>query len=63
MQDRTIYITRFDLERIEDLLAAAREFSYRDRGDLEEREAELQEGTLVDSNNVPSTVVTMNSRV
>jgi regulator of nucleoside diphosphate kinase len=63
MQNRTIYITRFDLERIETLLAAAREFTYRDRGDLEESEAELQEGTLVDSNNVPSTVVTMNSRV
>jgi regulator of nucleoside diphosphate kinase len=63
MQNRTIYITRFDLERIENLLAAAREFTYRDRGDLEESEAELQEGTLVDSNNVPSTVVTMNSRV
>ena len=41
MKDRTIYITNFDLERLEDLLAAAREFSYRDRGDLEELEAEL----------------------
>ncbi len=63
MQDRTIYITKFDLERLEDLLAAVREFSYRDRGDLEELEAELQEGTLVDSKNVPPDVVTMNSRV
>ena len=63
MKDRTIYITNFDLERLEDLLAAAREFSYRDRGDLEELEAELQEGTIVDSKNVPQNVVTMNSRV
>jgi regulator of nucleoside diphosphate kinase len=63
MQDRTTYITRFDLERLEDLLAGVREFSYRDRGDIEELEAELQEGTLVDSKNVPPTVVTMNSRV
>jgi regulator of nucleoside diphosphate kinase len=63
MQDRTIYITRFDLERLEDLLSGVREFSYRDRGDIEELEAELQEGTLVDSKNVPPTVVTMNSRV
>jgi hypothetical protein len=30
MQDRTTYITKFDLERLEDLLAAARDFSYRD---------------------------------
>ena len=63
MQDRTIYITKFDLERLEDLLDAAGEFSYRDRGDLEELEAELQEGKLVDSKNVPPTVVTMNSCV
>jgi regulator of nucleoside diphosphate kinase len=63
MQDRTLYITKFDLLRLEDLLAAAGEFSYRDRGDLEELEAELQEGKLVDSKNVPPTVVTMNSRV
>ncbi len=63
MKDRTIYITKFDLARPEDLLAAAGEFSYRDRGDLEELEAELQEGKLVDSKSVPPNVVTMNSRV
>ena len=63
MQDRTIYITTFDLERLEDLLAAAGEFNYRDRSDLEELEAELKEIRLVDSKNVPPTVVTMNSRV
>jgi len=63
MEDRTIYITKFDLERLEDLLAVAGEFSYRDRGDLKELEAELQEGKLVDSKEVPPNVVTMNSRV
>lgn len=63
MQHRTIYITKFDLERLEDLLAAAGEFSYRDRSDLEELEAELQEGNLVDSKDVPPNVVTMNSQV
>ncbi len=63
MKDRTIYITRFDLERLEDLLAAAREFNYRDRDDIEELEEELQESKLVDSRNVPANVVTMNSRV
>ena len=63
MQHRTIYITKFDLERLNDLLATANEFNYRDRGDLEELEAELLEGTLVDSMAVPPNVVTMNSRV
>jgi regulator of nucleoside diphosphate kinase len=42
---------------------SSRCFRYRDRGDIEDLEAELQEGTLVDSKNVPPAVVTMNSRV
>ncbi len=63
MQERTIYITKSDLSRLESLLAAAGEFSYRDRGDLEELEAELQEGRVVDARQVPRHVVTMNSRV
>jgi regulator of nucleoside diphosphate kinase len=62
-QDRSIYITKFDLERLEDLLAAAGEFNVRDRRDLEELEAELEEGKVVDSKDVPPNVVTMNSRV
>ena len=63
MKDRTIYITKFDLERLEDLLAVAGEFSYRDRGDLKELESELQNGQLLDSKEVSPNVVTMNSRV
>lgn len=63
MQFRKIYITKLDLERLEELLAAASEFNYRDRGDLENLHSEIEEGTLVDSKSVPSTVVTMNSRV
>src|SRR4030042_1457676 len=63
MQERKIYITKFDLERLEELLAVAAEFSYRDRGDLEKLEEELQKGNVVDSKEVPPNVVTMNSRV
>lgn len=63
MQHRIIYITKFDLERLEDELAVAGEFNYRDRGDLEELETELKDGKVVDSMNVPPNVVTMNSRV
>lgn len=58
MQTRTIYITKFDLERLEDLLAAVQR-----QGDVEELEAELQRAELVDSKEIPPTVVTMNSRV
>ncbi|MFA5183456.1 MAG: nucleoside diphosphate kinase regulator [Syntrophales bacterium] len=63
MQERTIYITKFDFERLEELLAVAAEFSYRDRGDLEKLDEELQKGNVVDSKEVPPNVVTMNSRV
>lgn len=63
MKDRIIYITKFDLERLEELLAVAGEFSYRDRGDLQELEEELHKAKVIDSKEVPPKVVTMNSRV
>jgi len=63
MEDRSIYITQFDLERLEDLLAVAEEFSYRDRVDLEELEAELEKSNIVDSREIPPNIVTMNSKV
>lgn len=63
MSDRTVYITRFDLERLEDLLAVAGEFRYRDRADLKELEEELEKCKVVESADIPPDVVTMNSRV
>jgi len=63
MRDRTVYITKFDLERLEDLLAVAGEFRYRDRADLQELEEELDNCKVVESTEVPPDVVTMNSRV
>jgi regulator of nucleoside diphosphate kinase len=63
MENRVIYITQFDLERLEDLLAVAEEFSYRDRVDLEELEAELDNCKIVDSREIPPNIVTMNSKV
>lgn len=63
MKERTIYITEFDLERLEDILADVGKFGNRDRNDLEELETELQKAVLVDSKEIPRDVVTMNSRV
>jgi regulator of nucleoside diphosphate kinase len=63
MSDRTVYITKFDLERLEDLLAVAGEFRYRDRADLKELEEELDNCKVVESSDIPPDVVTMNSRV
>ncbi|MDD2389612.1 MAG: nucleoside diphosphate kinase regulator [Desulfobacterales bacterium] len=63
MNDRTIYITKFDLERLEQLLEKEMTFDSRDRLDLEELEKELSRGIVVDSKKVPANVVTMNSKV
>ena len=63
MNDRTIYITKFDLERLEQLLEKEMTFDSRDRLDLEELEKELSQGIVVDSKKVPANVVTMNSKV
>ncbi len=63
MSKREISITSQDRKRLEELLAVAREFSHRDRGDLQSLAEELQRSHVVDPRQVPSEVVTMNSRV
>jgi len=63
MKDRTIYITKFDLERLEELFAVADEFSYHNRFDLKELEGEIRKCNVVNSADIPKTVVTMNSHV
>lgn len=63
MSNRDISITNQDRKRLEELLEVAREFNYRDRGDLRSLAEELRRGRAVDSRDIPPTVVTMNSRV
>jgi len=63
MQKRTISITKFDHKRLDELLAVADEFNYRDRPDLKRLAEELKHGHLVVSKDIAPTVVTMNSRV
>ena len=63
MNDRIIYITEFDLHRLEELLEVAGAFTYRGRSDLKELEEEVSRAHVVDSRKVPPTVITMNSRV
>ena len=63
MNDRIIYITEFDLHRLEELLEVAGAFTYRGRSDLKELEEEVSRAQVVDSRKVPPTVITMNSRV
>ena len=64
MRERTIQITEHDLRRLEDLLEASMgQSSDRDRGHLRDLEDELSRATVVSPQQIPSGVVTMNSRV
>jgi len=63
MEERTIYITEFDMKRLRELIAEAKRLDYRGNEYLESLEAELSRGKLVAPTDVPPDVVTMNSRV
>lgn len=62
-EERTIYITSFDMLRLEELLEVASEFSARDNKHLDELSKELLRAEVVDSKNIPADVITMNSKV
>ncbi len=64
MSKRKIFITKFDKKRLEDILAdASASNGGRDRQDLKMLQAELELAKVLDSNKIPSTVVTMNSKL
>lgn len=62
VEERIIYITSFDLSRLEELLEVASEFSNRDNKHLEELTKELLRAEVVDAISIPADVITMNSR-
>ena len=62
MKPREIFITSFDKERLEELIAVAREFGDHDRHDLDSLATELARAAVVESKRVPPSVVTMNSK-
>ncbi len=63
MESRDIYITKFDLDRLKELVDVSLEFKEQDRGYLESLQHELDRAHIVDPTEVPRDVVTMNSRV
>ena len=63
MSGKPIRVTVFDLERLKKLLADAQRTSYRKSICLTDLQAELERAEVVESDKVPSDVVTMNSRV
>lgn len=60
---RQIYITDFDLQRLEELIEAAPVRSTRDSSNIEQLEEELLKAEVVDPTGIPPDVVTMNSKV
>ncbi len=63
MRRRKIHITKYDKKRLDEIFAVADEFNYRDRNDLKILVKELGEANIVESKNIPPTVVTMNSKL
>jgi regulator of nucleoside diphosphate kinase len=62
MSQRQIFITSFDLERLEELIAVAIEFRDHSRKDLDALEEELSQAEVVEPQKMPPDVVTMNSK-
>ncbi len=63
MEERTIYITEFDMKRLRELIVEAKRLDRRSSEYLESLEGELSRGILVAPTDVPPDVVTMNSKV
>ncbi len=63
MRQRKIYITEKDRERLDELLMMTGISNDRDRGDWSSLETELKRATVVNADQIPDTVVTMNTRL
>jgi len=63
MKSREIFITKFDKERLEELISVVDEFGKEDHQDLFDLKKELSRAKLISSEKIPSDVVTMNSKV
>jgi len=63
MESRDIYITKYDLTRLRELLQVGISFAERDRQSLESLQNELDRAHIVEPSAVPHDVVTMNSHV
>lgn len=63
MKKRKLFITAFDKDRLDDLIAEAREFGDHSRQDLDELATELARAKVVKAEKVPANLVTLNSQV
>lgn len=62
MQERTIYLTRYDAQRLDAMLEQASDAT-RDREDVIKLEEELARANVVPGKDVPANVVTMNTQL
>lgn len=63
MENKPIYITEFDLERLQKLLWEAQSTDYRKSDYLEKLQIEIRRAVVVSPQDIPSDVITMNSVV
>ncbi len=63
MAERTIHITKFDMDRLLELIDGLRSTPKAVKIDLDLLEKELYRATLVEPQNIPRDVITMNSKV
>ena len=63
MDNKPIYITEFDLERLQKLLWEAQSTDYRKSEYLEKLQIEIRRAVVVSPQNIPNDVITMNSIV
>ncbi|MDX9714018.1 MAG: nucleoside diphosphate kinase regulator [Dissulfurispiraceae bacterium] len=63
MKQREIFITQFDEQRLGELIDAIESVDNHGRHDLTILKEELESAIIVDSKDIPSHVVTMNSKV
>ncbi len=63
MKEHIIYITEYDLKRLRELIADAKQANSRGNEYLDSLDAELVRGQVVASTEIPPDVVTLNSQV
>ncbi|HWR16534.1 MAG TPA: nucleoside diphosphate kinase regulator [Terriglobales bacterium] len=63
MTKRTIYMTAYDLQRLQPLIESARRYGHADVEALDLLQAEVDRAILCDPNDMPADVVTINAKV
>jgi len=63
MAERMIHITKFDMDRLNELIDGLRLSPKANQANLDLLEKELYRGVLVDPQSIPRDVITMNSKV